>query len=404
MKVTSQPSPFMEEVLSKVLATQAFFGTLLYNLCDLRFCSGDDAPVPTAATTGQVIIINEDFASQFTLDQCVGLVLHEVMHIVLRHPDDALQYSKAGNGPDGKVFDAKKANIAMDLVMNALLIEAGIQIPPGGLVDAAAFPHDMDWEEAYRKLPKNPNKQPNGGEQGGEVGQGSHDKWSDEDLAGIEGMPDKVAAPTEAKLERSLKSAQIMGEQAGKVPGGMQRLVDKYTAPQVDWREVVVSTMVHTKGTGEHTWARPHRRRLVLPPNIYMPSATGCHAGIVGVYGDTSGSISDALWRYFFGEMCGIAEELAPEEMYIGSCDTEATVPLLVESADDVLAYTPEGGGGTDMPAVFRAFTEAGITPDVVVIITDGYTPWGEPPGYEVVWVMTTNVVAPYGKTVRIKV
>jgi predicted metal-dependent peptidase len=71
---------------------------------------------------------------------------------------------------------------------------------------------------------------------------------------------------------------------------------------------------------------------------------------------------------------------------------------------NDLLSYKPQGGGGTHMPAIFDKLAEEGITPDALVILTDGYTDYGEPPGYPVIWVCTSEQVADHGETIPIKV
>ena len=63
----------------------------------------------------------------------------------------------------------------------------------------------------------------------------------------------------------------------------------------------------------------------------------------------------------------------------------------------------PEGGLGTDMTAAFRWCTENRIKPDALIVLTDGYTPYGTAPGYPVLWAMTTDQQAPYGLTINIK-
>lgn len=391
----------MEVVLSRIANKYSFFATLLFTLTRLRFCSGPGAEVPTAATTGSVIIFNEDFMKSLKPDDAVFVAIHEVGHIILGHMDDFTVCVETGFGPDGEVFDPKCANVAADYVLNALLVSAGMPAPASALLDVASFPADMVWQEAYKIL-KQGSKQGNMPKQGAEKGQGDHSEWRKP----MDGMPDEEQqqskAPSATKVQRALKNAELSA--AGKLPASLRRLVDSACEPQVTWTDQVPMLMQAARGRGDRTWARPQRRRLVLPPHIYTPARTGTHAGCVVVYGDTSGSIDDAVWKHFFGEMAGILEQLNPEECYIGCCDTVATEPYPVEAVDDIASWSPTGGGGTDMPAIFKKLEEEGIEPEVCIVLTDGYTPWGEVPGYPVIWVMTTDVIAPYGSSLRIQV
>jgi predicted metal-dependent peptidase len=61
-------------------------------------------------------------------------------------------------------------------------------------------------------------------------------------------------------------------------------------------------------------------------------------------------------------------------------------------------------GGGTDMPAGFTYLTEHGIDPAVCVVLTDMYTDFGTEPGFPVIWCASTDIVAPYGETVRFEI
>lgn len=56
------------------------------------------------------------------------------------------------------------------------------------------------------------------------------------------------------------------------------------------------------------------------------------------------------------------------------------------------------------MTAGFRYIDEKAWTPDVVVVLTDGYTPFGEEPMFPVVWVTTGEKDIPYGKVIELEV
>jgi predicted metal-dependent peptidase len=58
-------------------------------------------------------------------------------------------------------------------------------------------------------------------------------------------------------------------------------------------------------------------------------------------------------------------------------------------------------GGGTHMPAGFDWVAEQGIEPSVFVCLTDGYTDFGEPPSFPVVWCISSNVEASHGESIH---
>lgn len=97
--------------------------------------------------------------------------------------------------------------------------------------------------------------------------------------------------------------------------------------------------------------------------------------------------------------------ELNPEELYLGSCDTTATDPLLVTDVQEIIDAPSVGGGGTDMGDIMVALARNNLRPDTLVILTDGETPWGVQPDYPVIWVITqSHITAPWGDTVHLEI
>ena len=63
------------------------------------------------------------------------------------------------------------------------------------------------------------------------------------------------------------------------------------------------------------------------------------------------------------------------------------------------------GGGGTDMSVAMKEIEERQLHVDMLIVFTDGYTPWGDDPGYPVVWCITTpNIEAPYGTSIHVSI
>lgn len=64
----------------------------------------------------------------------------------------------------------------------------------------------------------------------------------------------------------------------------------------------------------------------------------------------------------------------------------------------------PVGGGGTDFRPVFSHLIDNRIPADIVVYLTDGFGEFGDDPGIETIWVMTTHEAPPWGSHVQIGV
>jgi predicted metal-dependent peptidase len=88
--------------------------------------------------------------------------------------------------------------------------------------------------------------------------------------------------------------------------------------------------------------------------------------------------------------------EVAAHEEY-----DELSVPNIVSSTK------PKGGGGTDPTAMMTYLKENNITPECIVMLTDGYIgDWGDDWNAPILWTIcngASDVYAPCGKTVHIK-
>ena len=101
---------------------------------------------------------------------------------------------------------------------------------------------------------------------------------------------------------------------------------------------------------------------------------------------DTSYSVDDGLLARALGEVDGalLALGVAGGEVTVYSCDAAVhTVERVRRAQDTNLA----GGGGTDLRAGLAAVDTQRPRPDVVIVFTDGDTPWppGPPPGCSVI-------------------
>src|SRR5512138_1016043 len=102
--------------------------------------------IPTAATNGRQILINPEFFERLTFDQQEAVLLHEVLHAALLHV------------PRGIGRDAKRWNIAADVVINGVLVREGFALPKDS-IRIQALEH-FSVEEVYDLLEKSPwNKQ-----------------------------------------------------------------------------------------------------------------------------------------------------------------------------------------------------------------------------------------------------
>ncbi|MBF6056694.1 hypothetical protein GO002_33330, partial [Streptomyces eurocidicus] len=145
--------------------------------------------------------------------------------------------------------------------------------------------------------------------------------------------------------------------------------------PPQAWRELLGSAIrsaVAGSGAGEdYTYGRPSRRSAGVPGAV-LPSLRR-RPPRVSVVIDTSGSVSDAELGSALLEVTAISRAVGGRRdlVTVVPCDAAAGIAHLLCRAEGIPLT---GGGGTDLREGFARALKG--RPDVVVVLTDGWTPW----------------------------
>lgn len=380
------------EIRSVLLFSNPFFGTLLMKL---EHIADSTIQPPSACVSRRAIRYHPEFFDGLTLDEGVFVLAHEVLHMVYAHLPRMDSYYKSGVGPDGKTFNARKFNQAADFPINAALVEMKVGSPMPRekwplCLDPSNYPATMTPEEVYCLLPE-ADEESGGGEGGGEPLDG-HDHETDSG-------PDSVDAITPSDV---MQAAQIHKMTRGELPACIERLIGQLQKPEHSpWKRLRQFVAKSLAGHDRTTWRRLQRRMVVR--GIGMPGRVANGAGTVGCVVDLSGSIDDEMVRFFAGHLAAIMDDARPEMIRIYWTDTQVQ---LVETARNstelrrLMDGNKPGGGGTDMPKGVEAALADKC--DSVVVLTDGYTPFGQPSPKPVMWAITSQCVAPHGTTIHI--
>ena len=411
------------EMRTAMLLHTPFFASLLLDMMTTKV--GKFPGIDTAATNGKIIWFDEDFLASLDLPEAVFLCCHEISHGMWMHMERGRKWMDLGL--HGQPFNAGLYNIAADFVINDMLVKSQVgRMPKQGLIDRK-YTGDMLVEDVYKDLlSKQPPPPPQGGQGSGPPqpgsGQGKPDdgkgnpppEGSDGGVPSKEGSGGKTPLDThvyepaqvaEAEMKRAIATAVQQAKAMGKMPAQLERWVEETLRPQVNWKEKLRLMVTRLATRDSTTWTSPHRRRLVSQ-KIYLPSYTGFGAGeMVGVT-DTSGSMGAKEFDASWAEFSDIIMNCRPERMWLMACDAKVHNVHELASYHDIYAERPEmrGGGGTNFCPAFEEVTERGIVPAVLVFFTDGYGTFpDEAPDYPVIWVMTTDVVAPFGETIKVE-
>lgn len=376
-----------DDAVTSLMLTHPFFSSLL-----LKFEHVADDTVGTAAIGLKKLIYSPAFFEKLSDNSATFVVAHEVMHAVHGHVPQLMQYQKSGVGPDGKPFNQRKMNMAMDYANNAALVADGFVFDNREVsicLDSKYTQHMLP-DEIYALLP---DDKPDGGGGGGGSGSGGLDQH------GVEGDVEGESAIDASDI---IAAAHHHKQVMGKLPGGMDRLLDSLRRPAVSPWSMLRRQISNVIGSGGTTsWRRLNRPMVVR--GIYMPTRTGRNAGRVGVVMDTSGSISKEVLEKFAGHVAAIIDDAMPTEVCLYWVDSKVAGTGRVKTGAQLrsfIAKGAKGGGGTNMPKGVEA-AEADKC-NIIVVLTDGYTPFGNPSATPVVWAITTSVRAPHGTTIKI--
>jgi predicted metal-dependent peptidase len=167
----------------------------------------------------------------------------------------------------------------------------------------------------------------------------------------------------------------------GELAAGWRRWVDELLNPTVNWRRMLASAVrrgvAEVAGRVDFTYRRPSRRASGIP-DVILPSLRQPLPQVVIVL-DTSGSMGGDLLGQALGEVNGVLRGLglARQSLRVICCDAEAyQVQRVIDAREVRLA----GGGGTDMGAGLAAAVALRPRPDLVIVLTDGHTPWPRQP------------------------
>lgn len=380
--------PALTEAISALLVRHPFFASLLLDLTEIIETKNlpDGSHLETTATDGKHIWINSEKFAKYTIDERIGLLAHEIDHVIFQHASRQHAYLQLGVGPDLKSFSRKKFNHAADYIINAHLTSQGFKLPLGSLQNSQVGADDI-VDEVYLKLPDDEENKPDGVDQ--------H----------VEGEPEQQQSTPE--VQAALQKAKEIAKMQGKGAAGLERFIDDFCSPKVSWQEYLKKALItNIRGRDVYTWSRPNRRKLAMAPHVYMPGRAGLQAPEIAVEIDTSGSIGETELKTFLGELSGILDEIQPKMVHVMYVDSELHGDVI--EIDDVnelnaLGQKAGGGGGTDMTVVFKIIEERQLPVESVVVFTDGYTGFGEDTGIPTIWAITTpGIVAPWGTTVHV--
>jgi predicted metal-dependent peptidase len=325
---------------------------------------------------------NPKLLTELTIEEGAAVFIHEINHVLREHFHRAELKGSKHNG--------LLTNLAQDLEINDDLLDEGLRLPSWVFSPKKLdLPNDLLWEQYYdllldKKITPCSSKgcSHSDGTQHVYVrscGSGAHGNAEAHDEA--PGLPPGLSTVEQNIIKQAIAEEILnLAKNRGHVPNGLLRWAKEYINPKVPWfkelRASLRKGIMDAAGMVDFSYTRLSRRQSVVKdfvlPGFRSPSLS------VGVIVDTSGSMSaDDLGRAL-AEIKGILKATGTHKQ-----TTVISVDAAVHSVNKVFKVDQikiMGGGGTDMCRGFEFFDNQKKKPDVVVLLTDGETPFPEKP------------------------
>ena len=378
--------------------------------------------ISTYATDGQKIYANIEFSKSLSDLEVTGIIIHESLHIGLRHHFRMAPLIEAGV-PEDVIQEG------LDYVVNAMIIQSpnygtDFSLPDNVLYD----PKYSGWasEKVIKDLMKNPppppppppppgRKRPPGRGRGrgpGGAVEKTQEKGKGKGKGPAKGPPtvhrvgDVLPAPelkegdeatnkAKQEIHDRIQDASLQEKISGHGSGGFISTItdsgSRKTIPSDEIGQFIEKAQSITK-----TFARPNRR--FLQRQMYLPTPKKKHSTL-HVCIDTSGSVSVEELKDYLANIIRWAMEFRLDLIRVAYVDSEIhkcnktddiwhDIHLNDGSGAHAMELITVGGGGTSFDPIFEAIEEEQEEIMALIYMTDGYGHVSiDEPDYQVLWV-----------------
>jgi len=340
--------------------TKPFFAYLLLHTKTREEKIGTIAVEPKGT-----IIYDPKFIKELEQTKVETALCHEILHLAFIHMARL------------KSRDLDTYNIAVDLVVNNILVNDNFTMPEMGIIpsnneyelrtikgkmkvkDIHKKSAEQIYDEIYGKTPKKPNKQ---------KGKGwLNDKHKYDNNAGKEEKDEQ-----EKEWKQKLAEATTQAKQKGILPAGMEEIIDKILKNKINWKQLLYRYITNHI-IQDYTYMRPSKKSIST--GVYMPSILKENMEMI-IAIDTSGSIQQEELTEFLTEMVSIARSFSNLKMSIVQCDAKIQNEIEVSNGNirKIMKLKIRGRGGTDFQPVIDYIKDKKPNTKLLIYFTDG---WG---------------------------
>ena len=313
------------------------------------------------------VYYNETWVATHTVEENAALLIHEVSHLLRDHE---------GRKKAAGARDHRRWNTAGDCEINDDLHDEGLPLPGDPPMPVRlGLPSGKTAEVYYDQLQVSRHSNQ-------DCGSGAHGERRSWELPADEGKDGDIPGVDRLKAELVRRDVARRIDQLSPyttdVSFAWRRWARATLAPKVDYLATIRHAVRRalrdsTLGRYDRSYRKPHRRQACygefIMSSFYQPRPRP------GFLIDTSGSMDDIHLSRAVAELGGLTRQLGyGADVVVACCDAAAHNVRKVFTHAPVELY---GGGGTDMRAGLRVFTDRTSAPiDVLFIVSDCRTPW----------------------------
>lgn len=309
------------------------------------------------------------FVDRTPVEELASVLVHEVSHLLRDHHGRSDRFARAHGLTDPA--ERLRMNIAADAEINDDAFGDGLVLPEGAVLPSTLGLAGGELMEDYlRQFRLGPYTDGLSWLDCGSGADGLDREW--------ELGPDGANGLGEQERDAvRFRVAQGIVGRPGNTPEGWRRWAEEVFHPPQPWRDLLgaaIRSAASAPGIGEdYTYGRPARRSAGLP-GVVLPSLRRTPPRVAVII-DTSGSVSDAELGSALLEVAAISRAVGGRRdlVTVMSCDAAARVAHPLCRAEGIPLV---GGGGTDLRSGFAKALHSRPRPDVLVVLTDGWTPW----------------------------
>jgi len=317
------------------------------------------------------VYVDMEQARRWGVEATAAVLLHEAHHVVRNHHERAARLDV-----DDRTH--RLWNLAGDAAINDDLVAEHLPLPnpilprhlgvPTGGFEEQYFQHLLDEHDTWD------HETCGSGSGGAPAPVETSDEPAD---SGVDGVDDVDATAIRRAVAHDVVNAADRGD---RVSPGLVLWARDLLDPQVPWRQLLRGALGRparsVTSRGAPDWTRPDRR-ADSRPDFPRPGLRH-HSPEVAVVVDTSASMERPLLDAAVTEINGMLRRTGVTSLTVIVCDVDAARPQRVRRLGDLAL---RGGGGTDMRVGIDAASAGRPRPSIIVVLTDGYTPWpGEAP------------------------